>query len=179
MTTSQPAAAPREAFTAAVAARDVEALVEALAPHPVLRSAVTGTPFDGRAVLADLYASLFESFEELRVVDEFQAGDVYAFFWEGRSGGRFVEGADRLRLDHDGRVAEITVVGRPLSGLATFLTGVGHRFARRRRGRFVAAILRLAVLPIAPLLTLVDPITRWARPRSRRRASVTEGLRAV
>jgi hypothetical protein len=172
MTTSQTAATGREAFTAAVAARDVDALVEALAPHPVLRSAATGTPFEGRAVLADLYASLFESFEELRVTDEFQAGDVHAFFWEGRSGGRFVEGADRVRLDRDGRVAEITVVGRPLAGVATFLGGTGHRFARRRRGRLVAAILRVAVVPIAPLLSLLDPVSRWlARDRGAERAS--------
>jgi len=94
------------------------------------------------------------------------AGQTYAFFWRGRIDGRFVEGADRLRLDQEGKVQEITVVGRPLSGLATFVSGIGTRFARRRRGRFVAAILRLTTLPLAPIFTLLDPVTRWlARPR--------------
>ena len=148
-------------FTAAVAARDVAALVDTLAPDVVLHSAVTGAPFEGRETLADLYASLFESFSELRVVDELDGGDTYAFFWEGRMDGRYVEGADRLRLDADGKVREITIVGRPLSGLSAFLTGIGSRFAHRRRGRLVAAILRLSARPLAPLFSLLDPVTRW------------------
>ena len=68
------------------------------------------------------------------MVDEFETGDTHAFFWEGRMEGRFVTGADRLRLNPDGKVREITVLGRPLSGVATFLTGIGPRIARRRRG---------------------------------------------
>jgi hypothetical protein len=96
---------------------------------------VTGTTFEGRETVAELYASVIDSFEELEVVDEFSSGDTHAFFWRGRMEGRFVEGADRFRLNDHGEVREITVVGRPLSGLATFLTGIGARFARGRRGR--------------------------------------------
>jgi hypothetical protein len=58
-------------------------------------------------------------------------------------------------------VREITVVGRPLSGLATFLTGIGPRLARRRRGRAVATLMRLSALPLPPLLALLDPVSRW------------------
>ncbi len=169
MTAVQPAshsAAPQQ-FTAAVAARDVDALVDTLAPEPVLHSPITGAPFEGRQMLADLYASLFESFEDLRVIDEFSNGDIYAFFWEGHVEGRYVFGADHLRLDAEGKVREITVVGRPLSGLSTFLTGVGFRFARRRRGRVVAGLLRLSAMPLALLFSLVDPVTRWLQRRDR------------
>ena len=148
-------------FTAAVAARDIDALVASLAPDAVLHSAVTDTPFEGRELLADLYASLFESFEELRVTDEFQSGDTHAFFWEGRIEGRYVAGADRIRIGPDGKVRDITIVGRPLTGLMTFLTGIGFRLARRRRGPVVARVLRLTALPLAPLFSLFDPITRW------------------
>jgi SnoaL-like domain len=159
MTTTQQSA--YQAFTAAVAARDADALAESLSPDAVLHSAVTSTPFEGREVLRDLYASLFESFEELRRTDEFQSGDTYAFFWEGRMDGRFVEGADRLRLGPDGKIRDITIVGRPLSGLATFLTGVGYRFARRRRGGAIARLLRLTALPLPAMFTLFDPVVRW------------------
>ena len=126
------------AFPAAIAARDVNGLIDTLAPDVVLYSAVTGTPFEGREVVADTYRSVLESFEELRIVDEFDSGDTHAFFWEGRMEGRFVAGADRIRLNPDGTVREITVLGRPLSGVATFLTGIGPRLARRRRGGVVA-----------------------------------------
>jgi hypothetical protein len=149
------------AFPAAIAARDANALIDTLAPDVVLYSAVTGTPFVGREVVADTYRSVLESFEELRIVDEFEGGDTHAFFWEGRMEGRFVAGADRIRLNPDGSVREITVLGRPLSGVATFLTGIGPRLARRRRGGVVATLLRVTALPLPPLLALLDPVTRW------------------
>jgi hypothetical protein len=148
-------------FASAVAAKDIDRLVQTLAPDAVLYSAVAESPFRGRDTLADVYASVLESFEEVRIVDEFQDGDTVAFFWEGRMEGRFVAGADRVRLNSDGQVREITVVGRPLSGLATFLTGIGYRFARRRRGRVVATLLRVGSLPFPPLFSLLDPVTRW------------------
>ena len=149
------------AFTAAIAARDVDGLIDTLAPDVVLYSAVTGTPFVGREVVADTYRSVLESFEELRVVDEFENGDTHAFFWEGRMEGRFVAGADRLRLNPDGTVREITVLGRPMSGVATFLTGIGPRLARRRRGGVASTLLRVSALPLPPLLALLDPVSRW------------------
>jgi hypothetical protein len=148
-------------FTAAIASGDVNALIDTLEPDVVLYSAVTGTPFLGREVVADTYRSVIEAFEELRVVDEFESGDTHAFFWEGRMEGRFVAGADRLRLNPDGKVREITVLGRPLSGVATFLTGIGPRLARRRRGGVVATLLRVTALPLPPLLALLDPVSRW------------------
>jgi hypothetical protein len=169
-TKETPAPAATHPFAAAISTRDHRALVDTLSPGVVLHSAVTATPFEGRQTVGELYSSVIDSFEWVEVVDEFATGDTYVFFWRGRIEGRFVEGADRLRLDGEGRVREITVVGRPLSGLATFITGIGARFARRRRGRRVAAVLRLTALPLPPTFTLLDPVTRWlARPSDRRR----------
>ncbi|HZA85250.1 MAG TPA: nuclear transport factor 2 family protein [Acidimicrobiales bacterium] len=148
-------------FTQALAARDAEALIATLAPDVVLYSAVTKTPFEGRDVVADTYRSVLESFEEVRVVDEFESGDAHSFWWEGQIEGRYVAGADRFRLDAEGRVREVTIVGRPMSGVATFVTGIGFRLARRRRGALVARILRLTSLPLPPMLTLLDPVTSW------------------
>lgn len=148
--------------------------MDTLAPDVVLHSAVTRTTFDGRETVGEVYAAVIDSFEEVEVVDEFSSEDTHAFFWRGRIDGRFVEGADRLRLDGAGKVREITVVGRPLSGLATFLTGIGARFARRRRGRAVAAMLRATARPLPPMFAALDPVTQWlARPgrRSRDRAA--------
>ena len=173
MTTAQHshAAAPTHPFSAALAARDHAALVEWLAADVVVYSAVTSTPFEGRDTVSELYASVIDAFEQLEVIDEFTTGDTHAFFWRGRIDGRFVEGADRLRLDGEGKVVEITIVGRPLAGLSTFLTGIGSRFARRRRGDVVARLLRLVALPLGPLFSLLDPVTRWLirpGPRSSR-----------
>ena len=151
----------RHAFAAAVGARDHPALVETLARDVVLHSAVTAAPFEGRETVGELYASVIDSFEHVEVVDDFSNGDTYAFFWRGRIDGRFVEGADRLRLDGEGKVREITVLARPLSGLTTFLTAIGARFAHRRRGKRVGALLRATARPLPPAFALLDPVTRW------------------
>ena len=148
-------------FTSALAARDADALIATLAPDVVLHSAVTAAPFEGREVVADTYRSVVESFEEVRVVDEFQSGDTHAFFWEGRIEGRYVAGADRFRLNADGQVREVAIFGRPFSGLATFLTGIGPRVARRRRGGLVARLLRVSALPLPPFFGVLDRITPW------------------
>ena len=155
-------------FTQAIATRNADALLATLAPDVVLYSAVTRTPFEGHDVVADTYRSVLESFEEVRVVDEFQSGDTHAFFWEGRIEGRYVAGADRYRLDEEGRVREVTIYGRPMSGVATFVTGIGFRLARRRRGRLLATVLRVTSLPLPPMLTLLDPVTRWVLRAGRR-----------
>ena len=148
-------------FTSALAAREADALIATLAPDVVLHSAVTAAPFEGREVVADTYRSVVESFEEIRVVDEFESGDTHAFFWEGRIEGRYVAGADRFRLNADGQVREVAIFGRPFSGLATFLTGIGPRVARRRRGGLVARLLRVSALPLPPLFAVLDRITPW------------------
>jgi hypothetical protein len=154
-------------FVAGIAARDPDAVAETLASDVVLYTTAARTPLVGRDVVAELYVSVLESFDELRIVDEFQSGDTHAFFWEGQIQGRFVAGADRFRLDAEGKVRENTVVGRPLSGLSTFLTGIGFRFASRRRGPLVGWLLRLTALPLGPLFSLLDPVTQWvARGRS-------------
>jgi hypothetical protein len=136
-------------------------LVETLAPDVVLHGAVTTTAFEGRDTVADVYAAVIEAFEEVEIIDELFDGHTLVFFWRGRMEGRFVEGADRVRLNDAGQAREITVTGRPLSGLATFLTGIGPRFAGRRRGAAIAAMLRLTARPLPPMLSVLDPIARW------------------
>jgi SnoaL-like domain len=156
------------AFAEAIAARDADAVTKCLAPDVVVHSALTAAPFEGREMVADLYSGVLEAFDELRVVDEFEGEGTYAFFWEGRIDGRFVAGVDHVRRNSEGKVLEIKIFGRPMSGVATFLTGIGPRFARRRRGGLVAKVLRVTARPLPPLLASMDPVTRWvARGRSR------------
>jgi hypothetical protein len=148
------------AFPAAIEARDAGAVIDTLAPDVVLYSAVTDVPFKGRDVVSDTYRSVLEAFEHVRIVDQFENGDTHAFFWEGRMAGRPVSGVDRIRLDSDGQVREITVVARPMSGVATLLAEIGFRLARRRRGGLLAWLLRIGSVPLPRLMSLVDPIAR-------------------
>ena len=167
MTTTQATgqSAGSHPFTTALAARDVDALMGTVAPDPVLYSAVSGPPFRGREMLRDLYASVFDTFDELRITDELHDGRTHVLFWEGSIGGRFVAGADRLRTDAGGMVEEITIVGRPMTGLSMFITGIGFHLARRRRGIVVARALQVAARPLAPMFALIDRLAGWALRR--------------
>ena len=115
------------AFPAAVAARDAEALIDTLAPDVTLHSAVTKVPFEGREVVADTYRSVLESFDELRIVDEFERGDTLAFFW----GAAWAAVRGRRRPGRastpTARCSEITVRGGRMSG--------GRHLPRRDRVR--------------------------------------------
>ena len=156
-------------FTAALAARDIDALVDALAPDAVLHSAITATPFEGREVVTDVYASVFDAFEEFRVTEEFRNDDTHVFFWEGRIDGRYVAGADRIR-DQRGRQGARHHDRRQAADRAGRLHHRARDTTSRAGGaaQWSARILRVTALPLAPMFSLVDRIVGWlirGRPR--------------
>ncbi|MDX6670005.1 MAG: hypothetical protein QOI91_368 [Solirubrobacteraceae bacterium] len=115
------------AFKAAVEAGDHAGMVAALAPEPVLRSPVSFKPFEGREAVSNLFAILLETFEDFRYTDEFEAGGSAALIFQARIGDRDVEGLDLLRFDDEGRIAELTVMVRPASGLMALGEAVGAK----------------------------------------------------
>jgi hypothetical protein len=117
------------AFKAAVEAGDHGGMVAALAPEPVLRSPVSFKPFEGREAVSKLFAILLETFEDFRYTDEFEAGGSAALIFQARIGDRDVEGLDLLRFDDEGRIAELTVMVRPASGLMALGEAVGAKLA--------------------------------------------------
>lgn len=114
-------------FRAAVEGGDHAAMVAALAPDPVLRSPVSFKPFEGREAVSRLFEILLEVFEDFRYTDEFEADGKAALIFTARVGDREVEGLDLFRLDADGRIAELTVMVRPASGLMALGEAVGAR----------------------------------------------------
>ena len=161
MTTTQPTEAGHHAFTAAVAARDIDALVGTLAPDAVLHSPITNTP--SKAVRCWPTCTEACSSPSRSCASWTSSRTATPTPSSGRAASRaaYVAGADRFRVDAPARCATSRSIGRPLTGLAGFLTGVGFRFARRRRGPVVARILRVTALPLAPMFSLVDWIVSW------------------
>jgi hypothetical protein len=114
-------------FRAAVEGGDHAGMVAALAPDPVLRSPVSFKPFEGREAVSRLFEILLEVFEDFRYTDEFEADGKAALVFQARVGDREVEGLDLFRLDDEGRIRELTVMVRPLSGLNALGEAVGAR----------------------------------------------------
>ncbi|MGH7723609.1 MAG: nuclear transport factor 2 family protein, partial [Candidatus Dormibacteria bacterium] len=122
-------------FVDAWHSRDPDALARILAADVVLWSPIIESPFRGREAARELYEILFEAFGDVNFHHQSQARDVYALAWSGELNGQPVTGAELLRVDQRGQIAEITAYIRPLAGLAVFAAAIGPRLASRH-GRF-------------------------------------------
>jgi len=107
-----------DAFTAAVHSEDAEALTDALADDVVFRSPVVFRAYEGKPVVsAILTEGAMKVFEDFRYVERFEDGDAAALIFKARVGDREVDGLDLLRFDGDGKVGELMVMVRPMSGV--------------------------------------------------------------
>ncbi len=120
-----------DAFKAAVETEDREALTEALAEDVVFRSPVVFKPYEGKPVVSTiLIEGALNVFEDFRYRHQIEDGDVAALIFDARVGDRDLEGIDLLRFDAEGRIVELTVMVRPMSGLNALAEAMGREFER-------------------------------------------------
>jgi hypothetical protein len=105
-------------FRAAVEARDIDAMAEALSPDVMFHSPMAHTPFEGRETVRKLFEALFDTFEDFHYTDELEAGGgTHALIFRAHVGDKQLQGIDLMRLGDDGLIHEFTVMIRPASGL--------------------------------------------------------------
>ena len=118
-------------FRAAVEARDMDAGLALFAEDATLDSPVAFKPFAGIEQVSVVLRAVFETFEDFRYTDELGGEDgVHALVFSARVGDKSVEGLDLIRMDDAGRIVNLTVMIRPLSGLIALAEAmsakVGH-----------------------------------------------------
>jgi SnoaL-like domain len=114
-----------DAFRAAVEAKDLNAARDVLADDVVFRSPVVFRPYEGRDAVIVILGAVIHVFEDFRYTDHVEGEDAAVLVFETNVGDRQVEGVDILRFDDAGRVRELTVMVRPMSGM--------HALAERMR----------------------------------------------
>ncbi|MEU5627235.1 nuclear transport factor 2 family protein [Streptomyces tendae] len=120
------------AFRAAVEAHDMDAVEALLADDVVFSSPVVFKPYRGRAITAAILRAVervFEDFRYERVIGEADGRD-HALVFAARVGDREISGCDFLHLDASGRIAELTVMVRPLSGAQALQAAMAAQFER-------------------------------------------------
>jgi SnoaL-like domain len=118
-------------FERAVAAQDPDAIVAALAPDVVFRSPVVYRPYEGREAVGTVLRAVTRVFEEFEYVQRLEAPDgSVALIFRARVGEREIEGIDLLRFDDEGRVAELTVMVRPMSGINALAAAMADELRR-------------------------------------------------
>ncbi len=129
-------------------------MAAALTPDATLLSPITaGLRFRGPAEIQEVLEAAYA------VIDDGVQAELVApgvLFVQGSVAGHRVEETILARPGADGRVAELRLFIRPLSGLITLTAALGPELARRRGQRGRALILRLMLAPVAPVLRAGD-----------------------
>jgi hypothetical protein len=118
------------AFRRAVEAMDLDAMEAALAPDVVFRSPVVYKPYEGREATLGLLRLVTQVFEDFEYTDEVESEGSACLVFRARVGDREVQGIDYLRLDEEGRISELTVLIRPMSGVTALAEAMGARIAQ-------------------------------------------------
>ena len=117
-------------FREAVEAGDIEAGLELFAEDATLDSPVAFKPFVGIEQVGVVLRAVFETFEDFHYTDELDGDGVHALIFNARVGEKSVQGLDLIRMDDSGRITNLTVMIRPLSGLIALAEAmapkVGH-----------------------------------------------------
>lgn len=116
-----------DAFRQAAESKDFSKGEELFSPNVVFRSPAVFKPYSGLDALGVLLGTVAEVFEDFRYVDQVETGDTAVLVFEARVGDRELNGVDVLRFDEDGRIAELIVMIRPLSGLNALAEQMGRR----------------------------------------------------
>jgi hypothetical protein len=104
-------------FRTAAEGKDFSAVGELFAEEVSFRSPVVFKPYEGREALGVLLGAVAQVFEEFRYTDQVETGDTAVLVFEARVGDRELNGVDILRFDDDGRIGELMVMVRPMSGV--------------------------------------------------------------
>lgn len=116
-------------FRAAIEAWDHEAMVATLAEDCTFHSPAVHKAYEGRDATAFVLAGVMRVLEDFRYVDELRGEKTSALRFVARVGDREIEGVDLLTHDDEDRVAELTVLIRPLRGLEAVVEGMQKALA--------------------------------------------------
>jgi ketosteroid isomerase-like protein len=116
-------------FRAAAESKDFSAVEELFAEDVTFRSPVVFKPYEGREALALLLGAVLQVFEDFRYVDQVETGDTAVLVFDARVGDRALDGVDVLRFDPDGRISEMMVMVRPMSGMHALAEAMQERLA--------------------------------------------------
>jgi hypothetical protein len=106
-----------DAFRAAAEAKDFGAADELFADDVTFRSPVVYKPYEGRDAVKLLLGAVVQVFEDFRYLEHVETGDVAVLVFEAQVGDKSVQGVDILKFGADDRIAEMTVMVRPMSGV--------------------------------------------------------------
>ena len=114
-------------FRQAIEAGDEASAVATLADDVVFRSPAVYKPYEGREQVEPLLRLVATVFENFRYTNEWRDGRTTILFFEANVGDRDLQGIDILEENEHGKVAALTVMIRPFSGLQAVAAAIAAR----------------------------------------------------
>ncbi|XVV14121.1 nuclear transport factor 2 family protein [Actinoplanes sp. CA-131856] len=123
---------PVHPFRAAVESGDIAAAIALLDEDVVFNSPVVHKPYRGRPAVAEILRAVVQVFEDFRYVREISTPGAldHALVFRAHIGDRELEGCDFIHQTPDGRIAELTVMVRPLSATLALAESMKSRLSQ-------------------------------------------------
>jgi hypothetical protein len=107
-----------DAFRAAAEAKDFAQADGLFAEDATFSSPMVFKPYEGREAIKVILGAVVQVFEDFRYIAHVETGDTAVLEFEARVGDRQLQGVDVLKFNDDDSISELTVMVRPMSGLA-------------------------------------------------------------
>jgi hypothetical protein len=104
-------------FRAAAESKDFSAMDDLFTEDVTFRSPVVFKVYEGRDAVAMLLGAVSQVFEDFRYTDQVETADAAALGFSARVGDRELDGIDFLHFDDEGRINDMAVYVRPMSGI--------------------------------------------------------------
>ncbi|ACB23649.1 nuclear transport factor 2 family protein [Methylobacterium radiotolerans] len=102
------------AFAAALAAKDRDAMLAQMTEAVVLNTPLAAEPVRGKAAIRPVVDALLAAVDAFEIREILEGPAHAAAFFGATAGPHRLDGMDYWRLDAAGRIAEMTVLWRPL-----------------------------------------------------------------
>ena len=116
-----------DGFRAAAEAKDFEAGRDLFTDDVTFRSPFVHTPYEGIDALAFLLGNVVQLFENFKYLSQVETGDTAVLMFEATVNEKQLQGVDILKFDDEGKITELTVMVRPMTGLAALGEEMGRR----------------------------------------------------
>jgi len=116
-----------DGFRAAAEAKDFDSARGLFAEDVTFRSPFVHKPYEGLDATAFLLGHVANVFEDFRYIAHVETGDTAVLQFEATVNDRQLQGVDILVFNDEGKIAEMTVMVRPMSGLAALGEEMGKR----------------------------------------------------
>jgi hypothetical protein len=125
-------------------------------PSLSIRTLTSRVRFEGKEDVAALHRDIFAVLEDIETTEPLALGDTQAFIFRAHVRGAELEVMNVVRVNAQGQIAEITIFGRPLPGLATLFAALPPRVSARLRGPVTGAMVAMVARPLAFAMRTAD-----------------------